>query len=248
MDVTLLIAIALSFGFSFVFALGGVGAAVALVPILSSWLGLPMSLVKPTALLGNTLSMTGASINNIKHKRLDWKAGFPLIISSMALAPVGAYLSQFLSRRSLIILFILFLVFSSSMMLFYKKKKTEQNKPFDKWYTAIVGAIAGSISGLLGVGGGSIISPLLITKGYDPKKVATITAFAIPFSSLTGFFAYLSMGKLDFPYLISCSLAAFVGGMLGTIIMQKYVKPQYVKIFLAFLLIIMAIKMVSSII
>ncbi len=248
MDNMLLLAMGLSFILSFLFALGGVGAAIALIPALSSFTLLPLQTIKPIALLSNTLSMTGATINNIKNKRLDWKAGFPIIIASMLLAPVGAYSSKFIDKNILIFLFILFLFFSAGMMLFYKKQETYNEQPFNKLYLIGVGSFAGALSGLLGVGGGSIIMPLLAMKGYNSKKVATITAFVVPFSSFTGFLAYISIGKLNYQYLLFCSITAFIGGAFGTIVMQKYTKPKVVKKILVVLLLIMAVKMISKLI
>jgi len=57
---------------AFKFSPGGVGAAVILIPILVS-LGIPISTAKPVGLFYNTVSMAGASFNNIKHKHLDFK-------------------------------------------------------------------------------------------------------------------------------------------------------------------------------
>jgi uncharacterized membrane protein YfcA len=68
--------------------------------------------------------------------------------------------------------------------------------------------LAAFVSGLLGVGGGGIISPLMVMLGFNPKKTAVITAFVIPFSSLTGFAAYLAMGHFNALLVIPVGLAA----------------------------------------
>ena len=134
----LIFAIVISFILSFIFALGGVGSAIALVPVLSSFTPLPLNTIKPIALLSNTLSMTGATVNNLKNRRVDWQAGLPLIISSMIMATLGAYLSQFINKKVLILLFVLFLLFSASMMLFYQKREIDSDRPFDKFYLIVV--------------------------------------------------------------------------------------------------------------
>ncbi len=67
----------ISFGLSFLFALGGVGSALVLVPVLA-WLGIPLGEAKPTGLFVNTISMVGATYDNIKNKRLDFGWVFPL--------------------------------------------------------------------------------------------------------------------------------------------------------------------------
>ncbi|MDY0191404.1 MAG: sulfite exporter TauE/SafE family protein [Desulfuromonas sp.] len=234
----------LAFALSFLFALGGVGSAVALVPALS-WLGLPLMIAKPTGLLVNTLSMTGASVSNIRAKRLDFRLGIPIIISSFLLAPLGAWSTQLLPQRVLLAAFTLFLVFSGIMLIFFRAAKYTHQYRDDRPLVApiLIGAGAGYLSGLLGVGGGGVISPLLITLGFNPKKVAVITAFVVPFSSLSGLVTYLAMGHANMLLMIPAALAAYIGGSLGTKVMQARLKPSTVKKFLGILLLLLALKM-----
>lgn len=241
---TFLIVSLLAFGLSFIFALGGVGAAVALVPVLH-WYGLPLSVAKTTGLLTNTLSMTGASIDNIRAKRLDYRLGLPIIISSFLLAPVGAWSSHFIPKTVVLAIFTLFLLFSGLILVFFRASKFEKQFRNDRpiLAPAVIGAVAGYISGLLGVGGGGLIAPLMILLGFNPKKVATITAFVVPFSSLSGLMTYLVMGQTNYLLLIPAAIAAYLGGSFGTKVMQTQLKPGTVKKFLGGLLLIMALKM-----
>jgi uncharacterized membrane protein YfcA len=241
----LIITVILAFVLSFIFALGGVGSAVALVPVLN-WLGVPFAAAKPTGLMVNTLSMSGASYSNIKNKRLDFKMGIPIIITSALLAPVGAWCTKIIPRDVVMLVFIAFLIFSGAMLLFFRGNKYADNFRDDRPITgpAIIGAVAGFLSGLLGVGGGSLISPLLIFMGFNPKRVAAITAFVVPFSSFIGFVAYAVMGTVNWTILIPASLAAYAGGFLGTSFMQGRLKPGTVKKFLGVILFILALKMI----
>ena len=233
----------ISFVAAFIFALGGVGAAIILIPILVS-LGIPISTAKPIGLFYNTVSLTGASISNIKNKRLDFKIGIPIIIFSFLFAIVGAYISKFISNKIILILFIGFLLFSGLMFLFHKKKKKESYRE-DKPYVALslVGAFAGLLSGMLGIGGGGIISPLLLMIGFNPKKITAITAFVVPFSSFAGFLTYWSMGKINWEITIIASISGLAGAMLGTWFMQKKLNSQTVKKILAIILLLMAVKL-----
>ncbi len=240
----LLLIVALAFGLSFLFALGGVGSAIALVPVLN-WLGVPFAAAKPIGLAVNTLSMSGASYNNIKHQRLDFRMGVPIIITSALTAPLGAWCTRIIPREAVMVIFIVFLVFSGGMLLFFRGSKYASNFRDDRPVAgpAVIGAAAGFLSGLLGVGGGGLISPLLIFMGFNPKKVAAITAFVVPFSSLIGFFAYAAMGTVDWLVLIPAAAAASIGGFLGTAFMQGRLKPGTVKKFLGVVLFGLAAKM-----
>lgn len=236
----------LAFGLSFLFALGGVGSALVLVPVLA-WLGVPLNEAKPTGLFVNTISMVGATYDNIKNKRLDFALGIPIIISSIILAPLGAYVSSTISQKIVLFVFTLFLFFGSLVLLFFRggKYKGKEKYREDKniWFMGLVGSIAGFLSGLLGVGGGLIISPLLIIAGYNPKKVAVITAFVVPFSSLTGFIAYSLLGHFNLFLIVPVGVSAYLGGYLGTKFMQAKLKAATVKSFLGILVLLLAIKM-----
>ncbi|VAW41901.1 hypothetical protein MNBD_DELTA03-721 [hydrothermal vent metagenome] len=247
MDSMLIITVSLAFGLSFLFALGGIGAAVALVPVLH-WLGVPFAAAKPIGLMVNTLSLSGASYTNIKHKRLDFRMGIPIIIASAIMAPLGAWCTQIIPKEVVMVVFVLFILFSGTMLLFFRSKKYEKNFRDDRPVAApaAIGAAAGFLSGLLGVGGGGLISPLLIFMGFNPKRVAAITAFVVPFSSIIGFIAYAAMGTVDWRILIFASLAAYVGGFLGTSFMQGRMKPGTVKKFLGVVLLGLAVKMIMG--
>ena len=244
----MVIIVILSFVAAFVFALGGVGAAIIIIPILVSF-GIPITVAKPVGLFYNTVSLTGASISNIKQKRLDFRIGIPIIVFSFLFAAVGAYMSKYISKEIVMWLFIAFLVFSGLMFLLFKGKKADTFRE-DRPYLALsgIGIFAGFLSGLLGIGGGGVISPLMLMLGFNPKKTAAITAFVVPFSSFSGFLTYWSMGNIDWNLLIWVSLAGIAGAMLGTMFMQKKMNPKAVKKLLAVILLGMAVKMILKVI
>ncbi len=246
MDIVAIIVTLLAFTMSFVFALGGIGSALALVPVLH-WYGLPLDLARPTGLLVNTLSMTGASVDNIRNKRLDFKLGIPIILASSVTAPLGVLLTRVVSKELVVWVFVSFLLFSGLMMLFFKagKNKDQYRTDHPVLLPALVGCAAGLIAGLLGVGGGGLISPLMIMLGFNPKKVAAITAFVVPFSSSIAFVAYAMMGTIAWHILIPAALAAYVGGALGTKLMHAKMNPEMVKKFLGVVLLGLALKMIS---
>lgn len=249
MEFNIILIVVLSFCLSFVFALGGVGSAVILIPALS-WIGVPFHLARPTGLFVNCLSMLGATWSNFRQKTLDVKLGFPIIAASFIMAPVGAWAGHFLPTRTLLWAFVVFLFFSGFMMMFFKNAKYADQYREDRPVAGLVGVgiLAGLVSGLLGVGGGGIISPLMVAQGFNPKKVAMVTAFSVPFSSFSAFVAYVAMGSVSVRILVFAGLAAWTGGYLGTRLMQKKMKPQSVKRFLGAVLILIGIKFLWSMI
>ncbi len=233
---------------AFIFSLGGVGAAIILIPILVS-LGIPVNIAKPVGLFYNTVSLAGASINNIKNKRLDFKIGIPIIIFSFLFAVIGAYISKFIPNKTILILFIGFLLFSGFMFLFHKKnEKDNYRKDIPIIRLSLIGAFAGVLSGMLGIGGGGIISPLMLLSGFNPKKITAITAFVVPFSSFSGFLTYWVMGNIDWKITLIASVGGIIGATFGTVLMHKKLNPQAVKKILAIILLIMAVKLMFKII
>jgi len=237
----------ISFVTAFIFSLGGVGAAIILIPILVS-LGIPINIAKPVGLFYNTVSLTGASVHNIKNKRLNFKIAIPVIVSSFLFAVVGAYVSKFIPNKTILLLLIGFLLFSGYMFLFHKKKELEEyitNTPYLK--LTLIGTLAGILSGMLGIGGGGIISPLMLMIGFNPKQIVSVTAFVVPFSSFSGFLTYWAIGSVNWHILIIVSIAGIVGATSGTMFMQKKLNHNAVKKILAILLLIMAIKLIFKI-
>ena len=233
----------ISFVAAFIFSLGGIGAAIILIPILVS-LGIPINVAKPVGLFYNTISLSGASISNIRNKLLDFRGAIPIIISSFLFAIVGAWFSQYIPRNIILGLFVAFLLFSGFMFLFHKKKQKDSYREDNPILAlTLIGTLAGLLSGLLGIGGGGIISPLLLMLGLNPKKITTITAFVVPFSSFSGFLTYWSMGSVDWKLSAIAAISGLAGATLGTIFMHKKLNPKTVKKILAVILLLMAVKL-----
>ncbi len=83
----------------------------------------------------------------------------------------------------------------------------------------------------------------MILLGFNPKKVAVITAFVVPFSSFSGLLTYLAMGHSNLLLMIPAAITAYLGGSLGTKVMHARFQPATVKKFLGVLLLLLAAKM-----
>lgn len=230
----------IAFILSIVFSIGGVGSAIAIVPVMG-WLGIPLMTAKPTGLFINTLSMLSATLKNIKHGKLDHRFGLPILIVATAMAPVGAYAGKFIPKTYVLWVFVAFLLYSGTMMIFFKPRRKER-KGNHIVEGSLIGGIAGFLGGLLGVGGGGIISPALIMLGYEPKKVAATTALVVFFSSLSGFLTYWGMGTLDWELLLWVSIPAIAGGWLGTHLMHFKMSSEQVKKVIGVIMYLIALK------
>lgn len=230
-----------TFILSTLFAMGGVGSAIALVPFLN-FMSVPLNFAKSIGLFVNTATTLTASWMNFKKRVLDFTFALPLILSGIIFSPLGAQSSQFINENIVKSVLIIFLLISGFLLLFYKKK--QNTKQYDqKWILYLAGGVVAFISGLLGIGGGSFLVPILLFLGYDAKKVAIAMSFVIPFSTGPAFVSYLSFTHIDWGILTIAFVGAIMGGILGNHIMHSQMKPYHMKKLIGIFLFLLAGKM-----
>jgi uncharacterized membrane protein YfcA len=242
---TTILAAALVFVFTTALTIAGVGAAFIVIPTFY-WLGVPLTEAMAIGLLLNAISMSFASANYIRYKLVMLRTAVPIIILAVVFSPLGAWSTRFLPKKALLLAFVIFLVFAASMMLFYKpgKKEEDQSSGGKELKTGIVlGIGAGYLGGLLGVGGGNIIVPVLVWLGFDPKKAAATTAFIVVFSSLAGFFGHAAMGTINWNLLVFAAVGSVAGALLGSWLMHWKLEAAQVKKIIGIVLYAIAAKM-----
>jgi len=242
---TYIIAGIATFGFTTVLTIAGVGAAFILIPVFLA-LGIPLLTAMSTALLLNSVAMIFASITYARERLIVFKSAIPILVVATVLSPLGARTAEHLPENVLKWLFVGFLIFAGSMMLFYKarERQIESSTKKSVGYGLGVGSLAGYLGGLLGVGGGNIIVPVLVWLGFNPKKASATTAFIVIFSSLSGFLGHVSLGNINLWLLALCALGSVSGAVLGAQLMTKKLSARQVKIAIGVILYIIALKMI----
>lgn len=239
----------LVFIFSGLLAMAGLGAAFLFVPLFY-YLGVPLAEATPTALLLNVVSLMFATINYWRGKLINWRVGVPVLIAAVILSPVGALVTQYVNKTVLLAMFAAFLVFAGAMMLFYKAKKREQalSRPVEIGAGAGVGTVAGFLGGLLGVGGGNFILPVLNWMGLDTKVAAGTTALVVVFSSLSGFLGHATMSGLDPWFVGIMAVMAAAGSIVGSQLMKTKLSSTQLKKVIGVLLFLIAAKMIFDLV
>ncbi len=240
----LLVATVVVVVFSALLSMAGLGAAFLFVPFFY-WMGVPLREAMATALLLNAISLTFASIVFIEGKLVRFRAALPILIAAVILSPVGAWSSQYVPRDTLLWLFAAFLVFAGAMMLFYRP--VSGNPGGGRQEVALgagIGSVAGYLGGLLGVGGGNFIVPVLTWLGYDPKVAAGTTAFVVIFASVAGFLGHVSLGGLSPVFLAVTGAAAVVGALAGSWLARFKLSSGQLKRVIGMLLWLIAAKIV----
>ena len=231
------------FAGSGVMAMAGLGAAFLFVPLFY-YLGVPLPEATSAALLLNAVSLSAATVAYARGGLVDWRAGIPVLIAAVLLAPVGASLTARVDRTLLLALFVVFLLFAGAMMLFYRARtgRRDRGAAAEAGIGASVGAVAGFLGGLLGVGGGNIILPGLTWLGLDPKVAAGTTALAVVFSSFSGFLGHAALGGLDPLFLVTMGVLAAGGSLAGSHLMQTRLTGPQLKRIIGVLLFVIAAK------
>jgi len=230
----------LTFLLSALFSMGGAGSGVALIPILN-FIGLDFTVAKAFGLFAGASTTITSSIMNIKRKVLDIGFVWPIALMMLIFAPLGAYSSRYIGEDLVKFLFMLMLFYSATMMMFGKKKSLTHIE--GRSILFLIGGIVGYIAGLLGVGGGNILIPLLILLGFEPKKVAITVSFVVPFSALGSFFTYASYVALDWHLLLIIAIAAISGGYIGNYLMYFKLDQKQIKKLMAIILYLLALKL-----
>ena len=231
---------------SFIFAMLGLGGGMVYVPVIN-WAGYDMvSVAIPLGLLLNGLNTLFVLIPFARKKLVDWKGGAVMAVTALIAAPIGAYTSPFVPVATLKLLFALMVIAAAIRMIWSSKKKEPETMMSLKKRSIMgffTGSFAGFVGGMLGLGGGFIIAPILMAMGYKTKQAAATTAFVVTFSSFSGYLGHMASGPMNWGLTIIVVLAVVIGSQLGGRYMTQKAKSKQVKVIYAIVLFIIAFKM-----
>jgi uncharacterized protein len=233
---------------AFVFSMLGLGGAMVYNPLMV-WFGYDFkSIVVPVGLLLNGLTAASATWVFARKRLIDYSAGLPIVVTSAIGAPIGAYFTQLIPTQILLGLFAVAVLFAGGRMILIRNQSEPENVRGTGLQRAFLGAALGlgigAIAGLLGVGGGFLIVPVLMAMGFPTKTAAATSAFTVVFSSFTGFLGHVAVGHFDWLFMGIMAIVVVVGSQGGALIMQAHVKPRQIKQMFGAVLLFVALKMI----
>jgi uncharacterized membrane protein YfcA len=229
---------------AFLYSSVGHGGASGYLALMALW-GIAPEVMKPTALLLNLFVSLTSFIQFFRGKHFNWKIFLPFAIASVPMAFVGGRITvdDDIYKKILGLLLIIPIV----RFLFFPNIQAHELKKANTPLSLVIGAAIGFLSGLIGIGGGIILSPiLLLLKWTDMKQTAAISALFIFVNSLSGLAGQLTKGIQFSADMYAYVAVAFVGGIFGAYFGSLKFKQTILKYLLALVLIMAAYKLLFT--
>ena len=207
--------------------------------------GIIFTQIRATALLCNIAVVSGNVFLFIQQKKIDFKKIAPLVLFSIPLAFLGGMLQ--INKQFFFILLGFSLLFAAITMWFSKRiitsnEKTQNSKVVRN---TIFGGVTGFISGMVGIGGGIFLAPLLHLTNWDtPKKIAATASIFILVNSIAGFIGQYSNPDFVIDWNLTGILLAtvFIGGQIGSRKSNNFFTPAQLKKATAILIAFVSIR------
>jgi len=244
MDASLLLFYLLLFLVAFLYASVGHGGASGYLALMAIY-GVAPEVMKPTALLLNLFVSLTSFIQFYRGKHFLWKIFLPFAIASVPMAFLGGLIvvDGTIYKKILGLLLIIPIM----RFLFFSNFNVSETKKSNVYLSLIIGAAIGFLSGLIGIGGGIILSPiLLLMKWTNQKQTAAISALFIFVNSLSGLIGQLTKGIHFTANMYTYVALAFAGGLCGAYFGALRFKQSWLKNILAVVLMFASYKLLFT--
>lgn len=217
---------------------GGASGYLALMALFS----FPIEVMKPTGLLLNLFVAGVSFLNYFRRGHFNAKLFIFFSLGSIPLSFVGGMIN--IDTRAYKIILGVLLLFAILKMLNVFSNTKNENRPVKAYTAIIIGAIIGFFSGLIGIGGGIILSPvILLLQWGNMKQAAAVSALFIWVNSASGMIGQMMNGvKLD-PHAWTYVLVAVLGGFAGAYAGSSIMNNKTLRSVLAFVLLLASIKL-----
>lgn len=233
----------LLFLIAFLYASVGHGGASGYLALMTLFSVTP-EVMKPTALLLNLFVSLTSFIQFYRGRHFKWKIFLPLSLASIPLAFIGGLMvvDGAIYKKILGLLLLIPVV----RFLFFPNFDISEIKKPNLLLSIFIGAVIGLLSGMIGIGGGIILSPILLfLKWTDQKQTAAISALFIFVNSLSGLAGQLTKGIHFSADMYAYVVIAFFGGLCGAYFGALRFKQIILKNVLAIVLLVAAIKLLK---
>jgi len=232
------------FVIAFLYASVGHGGASGYLALMALY-GVAPEVMKPSALMLNLFVSSTSFIQFYRGGHFKMNLFWPLAVASIPLAFVGG-LMQIDASIYKKILGVLLVIAVARFFFFGNIQNAELKQP-RMLLSLLIGGVIGFLSGLIGIGGGIILSPvLLLLKWSNMKQTAAISALFIFVNSISGLMGQLYTGINFSADMLTYVVVAFAGGLLGAYVGSIKLKAAALRNVLALVLVVAAWKLLFT--
>jgi hypothetical protein len=209
--------------------------------------GIPYFIFPVIALSCNIIVVSGNCFNYIRAGNLNLKLLIPYLIGSIPLAFIGG--SLLIEKRLFEILLFLVLTTAGSLLLLNFKSYDDKEENYIKIPIPVsisIGGVLGFISGVVGIGGGIFLSPILfLIRAGRPKHIVTTASLFILINSVSGIIGQLTKNAVinEIPNYWYLLVAVLIGGQLGNFLNLRIFPTRILALVTAILVIFVAVRM-----
>ena len=224
----------------------GFGGGSTYLALLLIW-GVPYFIFPLIALSCNVIVVSGNCFNYIRAGNLNFKLLFPYLVGSIPLAYIGGSLP--IEKKLFEILLFLILAAAGTLLLFNFKFYDDREESYRKIpvpTSILIGGILGFISGVVGIGGGIFLSPILfLIRAGKPKHIVTTASLFILINSISGIIGQLTKNAvlLEIQNYWHLLAVVFIGGQVGNFLNLKIFSTRILALVTASLVLFVAIRM-----
>jgi uncharacterized protein len=204
--------------------------------------------IRPTALLCNIIVVTGGTIIFLRDGKISWKEVWPFLVASVPLAYVGGIWK--LKDDTFFVLLGISLFIAAIFLWTQPEKINPSGKKINS--TAInllLGGGIGFLSGLVGIGGGIFLSPVLhFLRWSDAKRISALAGLYILVNSISGLAGQFQKGisGIEWSFIGPLLVAVFIGGQIGSRMGSHQFNHLYIKRITASLILVAAVFILAD--
>ena len=228
----------------------GFGGGSTYLALLLIW-DIPYYIFPVIALLCNIIVVTGNSFNYVRAGNHNFKLLIPFLIGSIPMAFLGGTL--LMDKEIFEILLFLVLSIAGLLLLINNKSYLDKNiivKKLNSFVSIFIGSVLGIISGIVGIGGGIFLSPILfLLKADIPKNIVTTASLFILVNSVSGILGQLTKEIVfnEIKFYWPLFLTVLIGGFFGNYLNLKIFSNRVLAIITSLLVIFVAFRMAFKI-
>ena len=242
--------IILFFFTSLIYSSVGFGGGSTYLALLLLW-GVPFTIFPIIALCCNIIVVSGNCINYSRAGNLDLKLLLPYLVGSIPFSFIGGSIP--IEKNIFEILLFIILILAGLFLLINFKTYDEKDVRYKKIpipIAILIGGVLGFISGVVGIGGGIFLSPILfLMRVAKPKYIITAASMFILINSFFGIIGQLTKNQV-FEQIINywpLLIAVFIGGQFGNYLNIKIFPTRILALITSFLVLFIAIRMLYKI-